>query len=81
MLGGFAVAKGLIAVFNAGGGGFPPAPMVFKPRTAIVAAIVGIGVTVASVLLPRLARLAHPTGRGDATRGRLLRDQPHAAAC
>lgn len=52
MLGGFAVAKGLIAVFNAGGGGFPPAPMVFKPRTAIVAVIVGIGVTVVSVLLP-----------------------------
>lgn len=52
LLGGFVVAQGLIAVFNASGGGFPEAPMVFKPRTAIVSVIVGIGVTIASVLLP-----------------------------
>ncbi len=54
MLGGLAVAKGLIAAFNAAGGGFPPTPLVFKPRTAIVAAIVGIGVSVVSVLLPAI---------------------------
>jgi putative ABC transport system permease protein len=52
IFGGFGVAQALIAVFNAGGGGFPEAPMVFKPMTAIVSAIVGIGVTVFSVLLP-----------------------------
>ncbi len=54
MVGGLAVAKGLIAAFNASGGGFPPTPLLFKPRTAIVAAIVGIGVSVVSVLLPSL---------------------------
>jgi len=55
MLGGLAVAKGLIVAFNtAGGGGFPPAPLLFKPRTAIVAAIVGIGVSVVSVLTPAI---------------------------
>ncbi len=54
MLGGLAVAKGIIAAFNAAGGGFPPTPLVFQPRTAIVAAIVGIGVSVVSVLLPAI---------------------------
>jgi putative ABC transport system permease protein len=51
IFGGFAVAKGLIALFNAGGG-FPPAPLKFQVRTAIVAAVVGIGTTVLSVLVP-----------------------------
>ncbi len=58
MLGGLAVAKALIAAFNASGGGFPPTPLLFKPRTAIVAAIVGIGVSVVSVLLPAI-RASH----------------------
>lgn len=59
MLGGLAVAKGLIAAFNAAGGGFPPTPLLFKPRTAVVSVIVGIGVSVMSVLLPaiRAARI------------------------
>jgi putative ABC transport system permease protein len=52
IFGGFVVAQALIGAFNAAGGGFPEAPMVFKPTTAIVSAIVGIGVTVFSVLLP-----------------------------
>lgn len=52
IFGGFGVAQALIGVFNASGGGFPEAPMVFKPMTAVVSAIVGIGVTVFSVLLP-----------------------------
>jgi putative ABC transport system permease protein len=52
IFGGFGVAQALIGVFNASGGGFPEAPMVFKPMTAIVSAIVGVGVTVFSVLLP-----------------------------
>jgi putative ABC transport system permease protein len=54
MGGGLIVAKGLIAAFNASGGGFPPTPLLFKPRTAIVAAAVGVGVSVVSVLLPAL---------------------------
>lgn len=54
MFGGLAVAKGLIQAFNAAGGGFPPTPLVFQVRTGIVAAIVGIGVSVVSVLLPAL---------------------------
>jgi putative ABC transport system permease protein len=52
ILAGFGVAQALIAVFNASGGGFPEAPLVFKPLTAIVSTIVGVGVTVFSVLLP-----------------------------
>lgn len=58
MLGGLAVAKGLIVAFNAAGGGFPPTPLLFKPRTAIVAIIVGVGVSVVSVLLPAI-RASH----------------------
>ena len=54
MFGGLAVAKGLIEAFNAAGGGFPPTPLVFQVRTGVVAAIVGIGVSVISVLLPAL---------------------------
>jgi len=59
MLGGLLVAQGLITAFNAAGGGFPSTPLVFQPRTAIVAAIVGVGVSVVSVLLPaiRAARI------------------------
>jgi putative ABC transport system permease protein len=58
MLGGLAVAKGLIVAFNAAGGGFPATPLLFKPRTAIVAIIVGVGVSVVSVLLPAI-RASH----------------------
>jgi putative ABC transport system permease protein len=54
MLGGLAVAKFIIFLFDAAGGGFPATPLLFKPRTAIVAAIVGIGVSVVSVLLPAI---------------------------
>jgi putative ABC transport system permease protein len=54
MFGGLVVAKGLIAAFNAAGGGFPSTSLVFQPRTALVAAIVGVGVSVVSVLLPAL---------------------------
>jgi putative ABC transport system permease protein len=59
MFGGLLVAKGLIEAFNAAGGGFPPTPLVFQVRTGIVAAVVGIGVSVVSVLLPaiRAARI------------------------
>lgn len=59
MFGGLLVAKLLIAAFNAAGGGFPATPLIFQVRTGIVAAIVGIGVSVVSVLLPaiRAARI------------------------
>jgi putative ABC transport system permease protein len=54
MFGGLLVAQGLISAFNAAGGGFPETPLVFQVRTGIVAAIVGVGVSVVSVLLPAL---------------------------
>lgn len=59
MFGGLLVAKGLIQAFNAAGGGFPSTGLVFQVRTGVVAAIVGIGVSVVSVLLPaiRAARI------------------------
>jgi putative ABC transport system permease protein len=52
IFGGYLVAKGIIAAFNAAGGGFPSTRLLMKPRTVIVASIVGIGITIASVLLP-----------------------------
>jgi putative ABC transport system permease protein len=52
IFGGLLVAKGMIGAFNAAGGGFPPTPLVIKLRTIVVAVIVGIGVTVLSVLIP-----------------------------
>ncbi|MEY2959680.1 MAG: hypothetical protein RLZZ01_2248, partial [Actinomycetota bacterium] len=54
MVGGLGVARGLITAFNAAGGGFPSTPLVFEIRTALVAAVVGIGVSAVSVLLPAL---------------------------
>ncbi|MFP5486840.1 MAG: ABC transporter permease [Acidimicrobiia bacterium] len=55
MFGGLLVAQGLIGAFNAaGGGGFPGTSLVFQVRTGVVAAIVGVGVSVVSVLLPAL---------------------------
>lgn len=54
IFGGYLVAQGIIAAFNAAGGGFPSTNMLLKPRTVIVASIVGIGITVASVLVPAL---------------------------
>jgi putative ABC transport system permease protein len=52
ILGGLGVAKALIALFNAAGAGFPDTPLVLQPRTVIAAAIVGIGITLLSVLVP-----------------------------
>jgi putative ABC transport system permease protein len=59
MFGGLGVAKLLIYAFDAAGGGFPSTPLVFQVRTGIVAAFVGIGVSIVSVLLPamRAARI------------------------
>ena len=54
IFGGYAVAQGIIGAFNAAGGGFPPTPLLMKPRTVIVSAVVGIGVTLLSVLVPAI---------------------------
>ncbi len=49
---GVLVAKGLVALFNAGGGGFPDSATILKPRTIIAALVVGVGVTLLSSILP-----------------------------
>lgn len=57
--GGILVAKGLLAVFNSAGAGFPPSPTVLLPRTIVAAILVGVGITMASVMIParRAARI------------------------
>jgi putative ABC transport system permease protein len=57
--GGILVARGLIAMFNAAGAGFPETATVLQVRTIVMAAVVGIGITMASVLVPafRAARV------------------------
>jgi putative ABC transport system permease protein len=57
--GGVLVARLLVAGFSAAGAGFPSAPTVLLPRTLVMAAIVGVGITMLSVLVParRAARI------------------------
>lgn len=59
IVGAFGVAKGIIALFNAAGAGFPDTALQIQPRTIIVSSIVGVGVTLMSVLVPawRAARI------------------------
>jgi putative ABC transport system permease protein len=59
VFGGLLVARGLIAAFDAAGAGFPDTQTVIQARTIVVAAIVGIGITMASVIVPsrRAARI------------------------
>ena len=52
VLAGLVVARLIVAAFNAAGAGFPTPDLVLLPRTIIVAAIVGIGVTMLSVIVP-----------------------------
>jgi putative ABC transport system permease protein len=52
--GGVVVARLLIAGFNAAGAGFPSTATVLAPRTFIMAAVVGIGITMLSVIVPAL---------------------------
>ena len=52
IFGGIGVARLIIALFNTIGAGFPPTGTVLEPRTVIVATIVGLGVTMLSVLIP-----------------------------
>jgi putative ABC transport system permease protein len=51
---GFGIAKGLQAIMSSAGLALPRVGTVFEPRTAIVAAIVGIGVTVVASISPAL---------------------------
>ncbi|MCB0966436.1 MAG: ABC transporter permease [Ilumatobacter sp.] len=52
ILGGLVVARGIIAIFNQAGAGFPDVSLTMQVRTIVVALIVGLGVTLASVLVP-----------------------------
>ncbi len=52
VLGGLLVARGLIAAFDAAGAGFPDTQTVLQVRTVVIAALVGIGITMASVIVP-----------------------------
>jgi putative ABC transport system permease protein len=52
LLGGLLVARGLIAAFDAAGAGFPDTQTVLQPRTVVIAALVGIGITMVSVIVP-----------------------------
>jgi putative ABC transport system permease protein len=53
------VARGIVSIFNAAGAGFPDVTTVLKPRTVIMAFLVGVGITMASVIIPavRAARI------------------------
>src|SRR3954451_24213930 len=51
---GFGIAKGLQAIMTSAGITLPRVGTVFEPRTAVVAAIVGVGVTVAASIAPAL---------------------------
>src|SRR5436190_7150094 len=51
---GFAIAKALQAVMTAAGLDLPKVGTIFEARTAIVAAIIGIGVTIAASIAPAL---------------------------
>src|SRR5262245_33304217 len=49
---GVGVAKLLIQIFNSAGAGFPSTATVLKPFTVVMAFIVGVGITMASVIIP-----------------------------
>jgi putative ABC transport system permease protein len=52
VVGGLLVARGLIFAFDAAGAGFPDTRTVLQVRTVIIAAVVGVGITMASVIVP-----------------------------
>jgi len=52
LFGGVGVASALKWLFSQGGGAFPDGPVIFKARTIIVVFILGVGVTLASAVLP-----------------------------
>ena len=56
LVGGLGVASALKQLFSSAGGEFPEGPLEIRTRTIIVVVIVGMGVTLASAILPALAR-------------------------
>jgi putative ABC transport system permease protein len=52
VFGGLLVARGLIAAFDAAGAGFPDTATVLQLRTIVIAALVGVGITMTSVIVP-----------------------------
>ncbi len=50
--GGVGVARLLIVAFDAAGAGFPDTSTVLSIRTVVMAALVGVGITMASVIVP-----------------------------
>ena len=50
--GGVLVARGLIFAFDAAGAGFPDTATVLALRTIVMAAVVGVGITMLSVIVP-----------------------------
>jgi len=50
--GGVLVARGLIFAFDAAGAGFPETSTVLAVRTVVMAAVVGVGITMLSVIVP-----------------------------
>lgn len=59
IVGGLGVARLLIWLFDAAGAGFPPTDLVLATRTVVAAMLVGVGITMASVIVParRAARI------------------------
>lgn len=59
ILGGIGVARLMITLFNAVGLGFPPTATTLLVRTVLIAFAVGVGITMASVIIParRAARI------------------------
>jgi putative ABC transport system permease protein len=54
IVGGIFVAKAIVSIFNAAGAGFPDVGTVLKPRTIVIAFLVGVGITLASVMIPAI---------------------------
>lgn len=50
--GGLGVAKAIIAIFNAAGAGFPDFPILLRPRSVLMGFLVGVGITMAAVIIP-----------------------------
>ncbi len=52
LFGGIGVANLLIFLFDAAGAGFPDTQTVLQVRTVVIAALVGVGITMVSVIVP-----------------------------
>lgn len=52
VFGGLGVARLILGIFNAAGAGFPDMSLVLLPRSVIAAFVVGVGITLAAVIIP-----------------------------